>query len=80
MRVLHHYPLAIEDNCRYLINIGSVGQPRDRNPDACFGILDTEPLRYTLQRVPYDVAKTQKKIRATGALPAFLADRLATGQ
>jgi len=80
MRVLHNYPLAIEDNCRYLINIGSVGQPRDRNPDAAFGILDTEPLRYILKRVPYDVATTQNKIRSTGALPTFLADRLAAGQ
>ncbi len=80
MRVLHDYPLGVKDNFRYLINIGSVGQPRDRNPDAAFGILDTEPLQYTLKRVSYDVAKTQKKIRATGTLPSFLADRLATGQ
>jgi diadenosine tetraphosphatase ApaH/serine/threonine PP2A family protein phosphatase len=80
MRVSHDYPLTVKENFRYLINIGSVGQPRDRNPDAAFGILDTEPLQYTLKRVPYDVATTQKKIRATGALPAFLADRLATGQ
>jgi hypothetical protein len=43
-------------------------------------MLDTEPLQYTLKRVPSDGAKTQKKIRATGALPSFLADRLATGQ
>jgi len=80
MRVMHDYPLAIKDDCRYLINIGSVGQPRDRNPDAAFGILDTAPFRYTLKRVPYEVAKTQNKIRSTGVLPAFLADRLATGQ
>lgn len=80
MRVSHDYPLTVKEKFRYLINIGSVGQPRDRNPDAAFGILDTTPLQYTLQRVPYDVAKTQKKIRATGALPPFLADRLATGQ
>jgi len=80
MRVSHEYPLAIKDDCRYLINIGSVGQPRDRNPEAAYGILDMEPLRYSLKRVPYDVATTQKKIRATGILPAFLADRLATGQ
>jgi diadenosine tetraphosphatase ApaH/serine/threonine PP2A family protein phosphatase len=80
MRVLHDYPLAIKDDCRYLINIGSVGQPRDRNPDAAYAILDTAPLRYILKRVPYEVAKTQKKIRTTGMLPAFLADRLATGQ
>lgn len=80
MRVRHDYPVDFKKNHRYLINIGSVGQPRDRNPDAAFGILDMEPLQYTLKRVPYDVAKTQQKIRATGALPAFLADRLATGQ
>lgn len=80
MRVSHEYPLTVKEKFRYLINIGSVGQPRDRNPDAAFGILDTASLQYTLKRVSYDVAKTQRKIRATGALPAFLADRLATGQ
>jgi diadenosine tetraphosphatase ApaH/serine/threonine PP2A family protein phosphatase len=80
MRVSHDYPVICKDAFRYLINIGSVGQPRDRNPDAAFGILDTAPWQYELKRVPYDVAKTQKKIRATGTLPAFLADRLATGQ
>jgi predicted phosphodiesterase len=79
MRVRHDYPLAFEDDSRYLINIGSVGQPRDRNPDSAFGVLDTEQRQYYLTRVPYDVAKTQKKIRETG-LPSFLADRLATGQ
>jgi len=80
MRVLHDYPLLVKENHRYLINIGSVGQPRDRIPDAAFGILDTAPLQYTLKRVSYDVEKTQKKIRAIGTLPPFLADRLATGQ
>jgi diadenosine tetraphosphatase ApaH/serine/threonine PP2A family protein phosphatase len=79
MKVRHDYPLAFQDHYRYLINIGSVGQPRDRNPDAAFGILDVERRQYSLQRVAYDVATTQQKIRATG-LPSFLADRLATGQ
>lgn len=79
MRVRHDYPLLFESDARYLINIGSVGQPRDRNPNAAFGILDTALQQYTLVRVPYDVAKTQRKIRETG-LPSFLADRLATGQ
>ena len=64
---------------RALINVGSVGQPRDRNPAAAFGILDTKKNEYVLKRTPYDVAKTQKKIRAQG-LPSFLADRLAAGQ
>jgi diadenosine tetraphosphatase ApaH/serine/threonine PP2A family protein phosphatase len=63
MRVLHDYPLAINADCRYLINIGSVGQPRDRNPDAAYGILDTEPLQYTLKRVRYNFIETQTKIR-----------------
>jgi diadenosine tetraphosphatase ApaH/serine/threonine PP2A family protein phosphatase len=79
MRVTHDYPLTFQTHRRYLVNVGSVGQPRDRNPAAAFGILDTDSWQYSLLRVAYDVAKTQKKIRATG-LPAFLADRLAAGQ
>jgi len=64
---------------RYLVNVGSVGQPRDGNPDACFGVFDTELLTFELVRVSYAVATTQEKIRAAG-LPVYLADRLALGR
>ena len=79
MQVRQDYPITIQNGHRYLINVGSVGQPRDRNPAAAFAIFDTGTHEYTLKRSPYSVTKTQKKIRDTG-LPAFLADRLASGQ
>jgi predicted phosphodiesterase len=63
---------------RYLINPGSVGQPRDRVPLASFGLLDEEAGVYEHYRVPYPIERTQEKILAAG-LPRVLADRLAGG-
>jgi diadenosine tetraphosphatase ApaH/serine/threonine PP2A family protein phosphatase len=62
----------------YLINPGSVGQPRDRDPRASFGVLDTESMTYSHYRVPYAIEATQAKIRAAG-LPEILAKRLEVG-
>ena len=70
--------VRLEPGLRYLINPGSVGQPRDRNPAAACVILDTERLTAQFLRVPYDVAKAQGDIRAAG-LPDVLAARLAFG-
>ncbi|MCL2218760.1 MAG: metallophosphatase family protein [Chitinispirillia bacterium] len=67
------------DNLRLLINIGSVGQPRDRNPESSYGILDTEEEKFTLHRVPYDIAKTQSKMKKI-KMPDFLVNRLAEGR
>ena len=64
---------------RYLINPGSVGQPRDGDPRASFAVLDTDRCCVSIRRIPYDVAAAQRKIRQAG-LPAFLADRLAIGR
>ncbi len=63
---------------RFLINVGSIGQPRDGNPEAAFGILDTETLEYELLRVPYDIEKAATAITKAG-LPAALAKRLYQG-
>jgi predicted phosphodiesterase len=63
---------------RYLINPGSVGQPRDRNPKASFALLDTEKHRVQFFRVLYDLEKTQESIRKAG-LPEILATRLKYG-
>lgn len=63
---------------RWLAVIGAVGQPRDGNPAACWGLLDTARSECAWMRAPYDVAAAQAKIRAAG-LPEFLADRLARG-
>lgn len=66
------------DGQRALINPGSVGQPRDGDPDASYLVLDPETATVTWHRVPYDVAVVQAAIRAAG-LPVRLADRLGYG-
>lgn len=63
---------------RVLVNPGSVGQPRDRDPRAAWAVLDTEARTVEFMRTDYDVAATRRAITARG-LPAFLADRLASG-
>ena len=63
---------------RYLINPGSVGQPRDRNPETSFAIFDSDRRTVQFFRVPYDYTKTQRSILKAG-LPAILAERLAYG-
>lgn len=63
---------------RHLINVGSVGQPRDGNPNAAFGIYDSETASYELVRVAYDIRRTADAIAANG-LPDFLARRLFQG-
>ncbi len=63
---------------RVLVNPGSVGQPRDRDPRASWAVLDTEGRTVEFMRTAYDVAETQQRIRERG-LPPFLADRLASG-
>jgi diadenosine tetraphosphatase ApaH/serine/threonine PP2A family protein phosphatase len=63
---------------RYIVNVGSVGQPRDRDPRAAYALWDLEGRRVSVRRVEYDVAGARAKIEAAG-LPRFLADRLAAG-
>jgi predicted phosphodiesterase len=66
------------DEHRWLLNPGSVGQPRDGDPEAAFLELDLEANRALFRRVPYPVARTQEEIRERG-LPDSLAERLAHG-
>ena len=66
------------DGQRALINPGSVGQPRDGDPDASYLVLDPDTVTVTWHRVSYDIAAVQAAIRAAG-LPGRLADRLAYG-
>jgi diadenosine tetraphosphatase ApaH/serine/threonine PP2A family protein phosphatase len=68
-----------DGHSRFLVNCGAVGQPRDGDPRAAYGILDTETRTLSLQRVEYDVAAAQAKIVAAG-LPDVLAQRLAVGR
>jgi diadenosine tetraphosphatase ApaH/serine/threonine PP2A family protein phosphatase len=64
---------------RYMLNPGSVGQPRDGDPRAAFGVFDSEKRTVLFRRVPYDVAGAQGKIVKAG-LPEGLAKRLAVGK
>ncbi|HEY2801294.1 MAG TPA: metallophosphoesterase family protein [Chthoniobacterales bacterium] len=64
---------------KYFINAGSVGQPRDRDWRAAYCIYDCDRNLVEERRVEYDLATTQRKIRAAG-LPERLADRLAVGR
>jgi diadenosine tetraphosphatase ApaH/serine/threonine PP2A family protein phosphatase len=76
-----HRPLtiALEDANRYLVNPGSVGQPRDGDPRAGFGVVDTAARQITIYRVEYPIAKAQARILEEG-LPDVLAQRLALGR
>ena len=64
---------------RYLINVGSVGQPRDGNPRLSFGLFDTEAFAYENVRLDYDVAAAADKVRTADGLSNRLADRLESG-
>jgi len=63
---------------RWLLNPGSVGQPRDGDPDAAWLLLDLDARRACFRRVQYDVERTQTEMRALG-LPDVLAERLTHG-
>lgn len=70
--------IQVREHRRYLVNVGSVGQPRDRNPNACFAIYDREAGIIEIRRVEYDLTRAQDEIRQQG-LPVELAERLAYG-
>lgn len=89
-----HYPVIFEENNkgsvnivgerdispgnRYIINVGSVGQPRDKDPRLSFGIFDINEFNYHNIRIEYPAEITAKKILNEG-LPEFLAERLLIG-
>jgi diadenosine tetraphosphatase ApaH/serine/threonine PP2A family protein phosphatase len=75
------YELPLRENARYLINPGSVGQPRDGDWRAAFAVYEIEDgmRRIMFYRVPYDVKQAQGKILAAG-LPDRLATRLSEGR
>ena len=71
--------VIIEPDWRYIINIGSVGQPRDGNPKACYLVYDSEAAEARLKRVAYDVGAAQRKMKALN-LPEYLIERISTGR
>ncbi len=72
------FTLKLEEGHRYLLNPGSIGQPRDRDPRASYLTYDSESKTVRWQRVDYAISKAQERIVKSG-LPKVLADRLALG-
>jgi diadenosine tetraphosphatase ApaH/serine/threonine PP2A family protein phosphatase len=70
--------LKIKEGVRYVVNVGSVGQPRDGNPDSSFVVFDDETLTVEIKRVEYDRKTAAEKILKAG-LPPVLAERLLVG-
>jgi len=70
--------IHFERNKKYVVNVGSVGQPRDGDPRACYAVYDASEGSVEIKRVEYDIASAQKKIIAAG-LPGELAMRLGQG-
>jgi predicted phosphodiesterase len=71
-------PLARAEGVRFILNPGSVGQPRDNDPRAAYTIYDDEKGTLTYFRVPYDIEATQRRMEAAG-LPERLVARLEYG-
>ena len=71
--------LALDVGVRHIVNIGSVGQPRDRDPRACYVVFDEADYSVTFRRVKYDIASAAKAITDAG-LPEYLAERLFLGK
>ena len=67
-----------QENLQYFINVGSVGQPRDNDPRACYAIYDSDINLVIIKRVKYDVVAAQEAIK-NAKLPTYLADRLKSG-
>lgn len=68
----------LQDGKKYFINVGSVGQPRDRDTRACYVVWHDGVLEY--RRVPYDFRATKEKVYATNVIPRRFGDRLEVGR
>lgn len=73
------YDIDLNGFDKTLVNVGSVGQPRDENPDACFAIYDDTERKVSIKRVPYDYEAAGARILEAG-LPEILAERLKYGR
>ncbi|NOZ25769.1 MAG: metallophosphoesterase family protein [Nitrospirae bacterium] len=74
--VLHRDRVTFSEGSRYIINVGSVGQPRDGDPRAAYAVLSSDGAE--IVRIGYDIGETQRKMREAG-LPRFLIERLQNG-
>ena len=70
--------VMLKQNKRYIINVGSVGQPRDGNSNAAYAVYDETMKKVSIKRVEYDVEAAAGKIKEAG-LPDFLSSRLTAG-
>jgi predicted phosphodiesterase len=68
----------LDKNARYIVNAGSVGQPRDNDTRACYCVFDEAQGKIMFRKVAYDIKAAQDKIRASG-LPSSFAERLGHG-
>jgi diadenosine tetraphosphatase ApaH/serine/threonine PP2A family protein phosphatase len=75
----HGGELTTEPDKRYIVDVGSVGQPRDLNPEASFVFYEPEKRLVQWTRYEYPITVVQEKIRAAH-LPEYLADRLTVGR
>ena len=71
--------INIKEDSKYIINVGSVGQPRGGNPKAAYCIYDSDKKNVQIKRISYDIQTVRKKIIA-GGLPRFLGERLLIGR
>jgi len=69
----------VNQSDRFIVNVGSIGQPRDGNPELSFGLFDAEQWSYENVRAEYDIESARGQILASG-LPAALANRLLKGR
>jgi len=71
--------LELSDNAKTIVNVGSVGQPRDDDPRACYAVYDSDRRTVVLRRIEYDVEAARQKILSAG-LPEVLGLRLLFGR
>ncbi len=79
VEILERQEYTLQKDCRYLVNVGSVGQPRDGNPQTCYVMYDSSSKKLSIRRLDYDYETTVKKTLEAG-LPDYLAQRLKTGK
>lgn len=78
-QVVDESKVTLSEGQRILVNVGSVGQPRDRNPQTSACIYDSETKEFEMIRIDYDFVKTQEKMNRL-KFPSFLVHRLTSGQ
>jgi predicted phosphodiesterase len=77
--ILTDQEYVLKPDCRYLVNVGSVGQPRDSNPKTGFVMYDSDSRKLSIRRLDYDFKTTARKTLDAG-LPEYLAQRLSSGK